>query len=146
MIKINYHKGPIITTKSVVIPFQRGKQIADLRTHLDGPAILGKLGKHLNDIDAIEKELEDSIKPMSREYTDQTTGKQVVIEYTSTVLDKETIAVFHTRINARKLQIDTTLKMLNKILPDLKAIETTDDIANAVDRALRAFATAAAEE
>ena len=132
-------------SKSVIIPFQRNKSVQDLRTHLNGPAILSKLLTHLNAIDKIEKELEDSIKNHTRESIDPDTKEITIIEYTSTTLDKETIAVQHTRINARKLQIDTALKMLNKVMPDLKAIETLDDIANASDRALKAFARASTE-
>ena len=131
---------------TVIVPFKKGTAVSDLRTHLDGPSILGKLGKHLSDIDSIEKELEDSIKDHSREDVNEETGEITVVEWRSTVLDRETIAVYHTRINARKLQIDTTLKMLNKVMPYLKAIETTDDIANSTERALRAFARAASEE
>ena len=93
----------------------------------------------------IQKELEDSVKPMTREQIDAETGEVTTIEYISTTMDKETIAVYHTRLNARKMQIDTTLKMLNKVMPDLKAIENTDDIANAAERALAAFALASAE-
>ena len=132
--------------QSVVVPFQRGKAVNDLRTHLDGPVLLGTLDKHLQAISKIEEELENSIKTYTREEIDEQTGDVTEISYTSTTLDKETIAVYHTRINARKLQLDVGLKMLNKVMPDLKAIETTDDIANSTERALRAFAQAAAEE
>ena len=131
---------------TVIVPFKKGKQSHDLRTHLNGPVLLGKLQTHLTAIEKIEQELENSIKDFTRSQIDQATGESTEVTYTSTTLDKETIAVFHTRINARKLQIDTTLKMLNKVMPDLKAIETTDDIANATERALRAFAAAASEE
>jgi len=132
--------------KNVVIPFQRNKKVSDLRTHLNGPALLGSLSSHLKAIGAIEKELESSIQDFDREILDKD-GEVIRTEtYRSTILDKETIAVYHTRMNARKLQIDTTLKMLNKVMPDLKAIENTEDIANAAERALSAFAQAAAEE
>jgi hypothetical protein len=131
---------------SVIIPFKKNKAVADLRTHLDGPVLLGKLATHLQAIEDIEKELEDSVHDQVYESIDPETGEVNQVAYSSTKLDKETIAVYHTRMNARKLQIDTTLKMLNKVMPDLKAIETTDDIANATERALRAFATAASEE
>ncbi len=130
---------------NVITPFRQNKKVIDLRTHLNGPVLLGRLGTHLDAIDKIEKELEDSVKSMTRNEVDLETKEVTVIEYTSTTLDKETIAVYHTRINARKLQIDTTLKMLNKCLPDLKAIENTDDIANAAERALAAFAQASAD-
>lgn len=133
-------------SQSVIIPFKRNKAVADLRTHLDGPVLLGRLAIHLNAIDKIEQELEASIVEQFSESKDPETGEVTQISYTSTKLDKETIAVQHTRINARKLQIDTTLKMLNKVMPDLKAIEVNDDIANAAERALRAFASAASEE
>jgi len=126
----------------VITPFKRNKKVTDLRTHLNGPVLLGKLGTHLEAIEAIEKELENSVKQFTREEINSATGEVTQIEYTSTTLDKETIAVYHTRMNARKLQIDTCLKMLNKVMPDLKAIENTDDIANAAERALSAFAQA----
>ena len=132
-------------TGKVITPFKRNKKVTDLRTHLNGPVLLGKVGSHLEALDQIEKELEDSIKQMSRQEVDQETGEITTITYTSTTLDKETIAVYHTRMNARKLQIDTTLKMLNKVMPDLKAIENTDDIANAAERALKAFANASSD-
>lgn len=132
--------------KSNVTLFKKQQIAADLRTHLDGPAILGTINKHLNAIDGIEEELEESIKVHTREEVNKETGEVTQIEYTSTTLDRETIAVFHTRINARKLQLDTSLKILNKVLPDLKAVETNDDIANAAERALKAFARSAAEE
>lgn len=131
---------------NVITPFKRNSKVTDLRAHLNGPVLLGKLSTHLRAIDNIEKELEDSIKQHSRQEIDANTGESVTIEYTSTTLDKTTVAVYHTRINARKLQIDTLMKMLNKVMPDLKAIETMDDVANATERALRAFAQAASEE
>jgi len=133
------------TSKNVITPFQRNKKVTDLRAHLNGPVLLGKLAGHLDAIEKIEQELEDSVKLMTRNAIDGETGESTTIEYTSTTLDKETIAVYHTRMNARKLQIDTTLKMLNKVMPDLKAIENTDDIANAAERALKAFAAASAD-
>lgn len=130
---------------NVITPFKRNKKVLDLRTHLNGPVLLGKLGAHLEAIEKIETELEDSVKTMTREQINSDTGEVTQIEYTSTTLDKETIAVYHTRMNARKLQIDTCLKMLNKVMPDLKAIENTSDIANAAERALAAFAEASAD-
>ncbi len=134
-----------MSRSNVITPFQRNKKVIDLRTHLNGPVLLGRLGTHLDAIEQIEKELESSVKLMHREEINSETAEVTRIEYTSTTLDKETIAVYHTRINARKLQIDTTLKMLNKVMPDLKAIENTDDIANAAERALAAFAQASAD-
>ncbi len=131
---------------TVIVPFKRGKAVADLRTHLDGPMIMGNISKSLNEIENIEAELEDSIKQFEREDVNKETGEVTTVQYTSTTLDKETIAVYHTRLNARKMQIDTNMKMLNKIIPDLKAVETNDDIANAAERALRAFARSASEE
>jgi len=129
--------------KSVVTPFKRNKKVTDLRTHLNGAAILGQLQTHLKALSTIDKELEDSIQDFEREILDEQ-GKLIRTEhYRSTVLDKETIAVYHTRQAGRKVQIDTTLKLLNKVMPDLKAIETTDDIGNIADRALKAFAEAA---
>ena len=131
---------------TVITPFKRNKRVTDLRVHLNGPVILGNLSKHLEAIDDLEKELEDSVQDFEREILD-TKGEVIRVEtYRSTVLDKETIAVYHTRMNARKLQIDTCFKMLNKVMPDLKAIENTDDITNAAERALAAFAAAAATE
>jgi hypothetical protein len=131
---------------NVITPFKRDKKVTDLRTHLNGPNLLGKLGSHLKALEEIDQELEGSIKQFSRETVDQETGEVTTEIYTSTIMDKETIAVYHTRMNARKMQIDTTLKMLNKVMPDLKAIEVLDDTANAADRAFKAFARAASEE
>jgi len=131
----------------VVVPFQRNKRgKINLRDHLDGPGILGTLGAQLSAIESLEKELEVSIQDFERDICDSNRKVIRVETYRSTVLDKETIAVYHTRISARKLQIDTALKMLNKVMPDLKAIENTDDIQDAAKRALSAFASAAAEE
>jgi hypothetical protein len=135
-----------VPTKSVITPFKRNRKVTDLRTHLNGPALLGTLNGHLNAIGALEKELEDSIKDFDREILDAEGNHLRTETYRSTVLDKETITIYHTRMNARKLQIDTALKLLNKVMPDLKAIENTDDIANAAERALAAFAAAAAQE
>jgi len=132
--------------KNVVTPFKRNTKVKDLRTHLNGPALLGTLNSHLNAIGKIEKELEDSIQDFEREILDAEGNHLRTETYRSTILDKETIAVYHTRMHARKLQIDTSLKMLNKVMPDLKAIENTEDIANAAERALAAFAAAAAED
>ena len=137
---------PIASSNTVITPFQRNKKVTDLRTHLNGPILLGKLGSHLKALEEIDTELEGSIKQFSRETVDQETGEVMTELYTSTTMDKETIAVYHTRMNARKMQIDTTLKMLNKVMPDLKAVEVMDDMANAADRALKAFALAASEE
>ena len=132
---------------NVVTPFKRNKsKKIDLREHLNGPGILGSLGTHIQAIDKLEKELEDSVQDFERDICNAE-GEVIRTEtYRSTVLDKETIAVYHTRMNARKLQIDTALKMLNKVMPDLKAIENTDDIQDAARRALTAFAAAAAQE
>jgi len=132
---------------NVVTPFKRSKsKKIDLREHLNGPGILGSLGTHIQAIEALEKELEKSIQDFERDICSPD-GTVIRTEtYRSTVLDKETIAVYHTRMNARKLQIDTALKMLNKVMPDLKAIENTDDIQDAARRALTAFAAAAAQE
>ncbi len=130
---------------AVIKPFRKTKHPTDLRTHLDGPMLLGQLQSHLEAFTKIDKELEDSIQDFEREVLDGE-GKVIRTEhYKSTILDKETIAVYHTRQSGRKTQIDTILKMLNKVMPDLKAIETTDDIGNIADRALLAFAEAAKE-
>ena len=128
---------------SVVRPFQKNKKQIDLRTHLNGAALLGELQRHLTAFETIDKELKNSIQDFSRDIL-ASAGKLIRTEkYRSTVLDKETIAVYHTRQAGRKVQIDTVLKMLNKVMPDLKAVETTDDIGNLADRALLAFAAAA---
>jgi hypothetical protein len=133
-----------MSTGRVVTPFKRNKKVRDLRSHLDGPSILGKIDQHLRALDKLESELEDSVKDFERNVHDEN-GEVIRVEtYRSTVLDKETLGVYHIRMNARKLQIDTALKLLNKVMPDLKAIETTDDIVNAGQRALKAFAAAAA--
>ena len=133
-------------TGSVITPFSRGKQTKDLRTHLDGPSLLGRLDTHLRALDKLDEELENSIQEFTRDVFNAEGEVIAEEQYTSTSLDKETIGVYHTRMNARKIQIDTALKMLNKVLPDLKAIETLDDIATASDRALKAFAEAARRE
>lgn len=133
---------------SVVKPFARGstKKDIDLRTHLNGPNLLGQLQMHLDSLSSIDKELEASIQDFERNILDED-GKTIRTEkYRSTVLDKETIAVYHTRQAGRKTQIDTVLKMLNKVMPDLRAIETTDDIGDVASRAMKAFAAAAAQE
>lgn len=128
---------------AIIRPFKKTNHEQDLRTHLNGAALLGQLQKHLDAFSIIDKELEDSIQDFTRDILDED-GKVIRQEsYRSTVLDKETIAVYHTRQSGRKVQIDTVLKMLNKVMPDLKAIETTDDIGNIADRALLAFAEAA---
>ena len=130
---------------AIVKPFSRGpnKAKTDLRTHLDGANLLSQLQVHLNSLEAMDVELSDSIKQFQREILNEKGEVIRTEEYTSTTLDKETIAVFHTRQAGRKTQIDTIIKMLHKIMPDLKAIETTDDIGNIADRALQAFAKAA---
>ncbi len=132
-----------MNSRSVVTPFKRGQKRNDLRTNLNGHALLGTLQTHLTALEAIDKELENSIQDFERNILNEA-GDVIRVEmYRSTILDKETIGVYHTRINARKIQIDTALKMLNKVLPDLKAIENLDDIATAAERALKAFAAAA---
>jgi len=130
----------------VVTPFKRTKKKQPLRDHLVGPALLGQLQKHLSDLETIDKELEDSVQQFEREILDNEGILLRTEHYTSTTLDKETIAVYHTRQAGRKTQIDTILKMLNKVMPDLKAIENTDDLSSAADRALLAFAEAARQQ
>ncbi len=132
-----------MTSRSVVTPFKRSRKRTTLRTHLNGHALLGTLQTHLTALEAIDKELENSIQDFERNILNEAGDVIRTETYRSTILDKETIGVYHTRINARKIQIDTALKMLNKVLPDLKAIENIDDIANAAERALKAFAEAA---
>ena len=131
---------------SIVVPFQRNKKVQDLRSHLDGPTILGKLQQHLDDFSEIDEELANSVQTFDREILDQETGEVLRTEvYQTTTMDKETIAVYHARQQGRKMQIDVYLRMLNKIMPDLKALELTDDVANSAERALKAFARAADE-
>ncbi len=131
------------TQMQVVTPFKRNRKKQELRSHLNGAALLGHLQKHLTALEAIDVELANSVQDFTREILDEK-GKTIRVEkYTSTTLDKETIAVFHTRQAGRKVQIDTILKMLNKVMPDLKAIENTTDLGNLADRALLAFAEAA---
>ncbi len=127
----------------LVTPFAKTKKQDDIRTHLNGAALLGQLEKHLEAFTTIDKELEDSIQDFERDILKPDGTVLRTEHYKSTILDKETIAVYHTRQSGRKVQIDTILKMLNKVMPDLKAIETTDDIGNLADRALLAFAEAA---
>ena len=130
----------------IVIPFKRGRNKTELRTHLNGAALLGQLQTHLNALETIDKELANSIQDFTRNVFDEKGEIKNVEHYRSTVLDKETIAVYHTRQSGRKVQIDTILKMLNKVMPDLKAIDHTGDLASAADRALLAFADAAKQQ
>jgi len=137
------------STKSLqlVKPFTRTtRKKTDLRTHLDGPNLLGQLQQHLEAFTTIDKELEDSIQDFEREILDGEGNVLRTEHYKSTILDKETIAVYHTRQAGRKTQIDTVLKLLNKVMPDLRAIETTGDIGSVADRALLAFAEAAGKD
>lgn len=134
------------TNNLVVVPFGRGKKKAALRTHLNGAALLGQLQKHLTDLESIDHELASSVQEFSRDIMGPDGDILRTEQYTSTSLDKETIAVYHTRQAGRKVQIDTILKMLNKVMPDLKAIENTDDLASTADRALLAFAEAAKQQ
>ena len=128
---------------ALVRPFGQGKKQSDIRTHLNGAALLGALQTHLTALSDIDVELENSIQDFSRDILGPD-GKVIRTEnYRSTILDKETIAVYHTRQAGRKVQIDTVLKMLNKVMPDLKAIENVDDLGSIADRALLAFAKAA---
>lgn len=127
----------------LIRPFGRSRTKTDIRTHLNGAALLGQLEKHLEAFTKIDEELDESIQDFTRDIVDSE-GKHLRTEhYKSTILDKETIAVYHTRQSGRKVQIDTILKMLNKVMPDLRAIETTDDIGSVADRALLEFAKAA---
>ena len=129
----------------VVRPFNRKprKEKTDLRDTINGASLLGELQNHLNALTLLDKELEASVQDFTREILDPD-GKLIRTEtYTSTTLDKETIAVFHTRQAGRKVQIDTVLKLMNKVMPDLRALEQTDDIGDVAGRALKAFAEAA---
>ena len=132
---------------NLIVPFNRKppKSKRDLRAHLDGTALLGKLNDNLRALDKIDEQLAESIQDFEREVMDNEGNVVRTETYTSTTLDKETIAVFHTRQAGHKMQIDTVLKMLNKVMPDLKALEVTDNIKDASTKALEAFATAASE-
>jgi len=138
------------TQVSVIKPFNRGRnkqsKNVDTRDHVDGAALLGELTKELNALETIDQELENSIQDLEREIYDSEGNVLRTEHYRSTLLDRETIAVYHTRQSGRKTKIDTLLKMLNKVLPDLKAIENTDDTGGAAERALLAFKKAASGE
>lgn len=128
-------------------PFARNSKVRqELRDHVDGPGLLGELHRHLLALDAIDEELADSVQESTRDIIGADGNVLRTESYTSTVLDKETIAVYHTRQAGRKTQIDTIMKLLNKVLPDLRAVENTDDIGSATERALRAFADAADDQ
>ncbi len=128
-----------------ITPFRKNKKPLDLRRQLNGLEILNTLNKNLKALEKIDDELEDSIQDFERNVTDEN-GEVIRTEfYRSTILDKETIAVYHTRQAGHKMQIDTALKMLNKVMPDLKAIEHSDNLKDASTKALEAFAIAAAE-
>ena len=132
---------------SVVKPFTNTRKNVDLREHVDGARLLGELNKELNALERIDKELEDSIVESERQIIDEGTGELLRTEiHRSTILDKETIAVYHTRQAGRKTKIDTLLKMLNKTLPDLKAVENTNDVGGATEKALLAFKNAAQKQ
>ena len=76
----------------IVKPFQRNSKQTDIRTHLNGAALLGQLEKHLEAFTQIDKELNDSIQDFEREILDQD-GKVIRTDhYRSTILDKETIS------------------------------------------------------
>lgn len=123
-----------------------GKKTKDLRTQLSGVEILGNINQNLRALDKIDEELDNAVQDFDREVLDEN-GEVIRTEtYRSTILDKETIAVYHTRQAGYKMKIDTSLKLLNKVLPDLRAIDQTGDIGNAADKAIKAFALAASEE
>lgn len=132
---------------SNITRFKQRSRTPDLRHNVDGLELLGRLNQNLEELSNIDKELSDSIQEFEKPIYDpdgNPTGE--VTYYKSTILDKETIAVYHSRQYGRKMQIDTLLKMLNKVLPDLRSIDLTNDQGSATQRALAAFAAAAAKE
>jgi len=132
-------------SRQQIIPF-KNKKVSDPRARIDTLQLLGRLNDNLEALSKIDQELEDAITDFERDIMDDE-GNVIRTEYyKSTTLDKETIAVYHTRQNGRKIQIDTIMKMLNKVMPDLKAIEQTSDLTDKATAALRAFAAAAAED
>lgn len=115
----------------------------DLRTKINGVELLSKINDNFRALEKIDDELEAAIQDFEREVLDEN-GEVIRTEhYRSTVLDKETIAVYHTRQAGRKMQIDACLRMLNKVLPDLRAVEKTKDVHDKAAMALAAFAKAA---
>ena len=131
---------------SSVVPFQRKKQTPSLRKQVNGIELLAELNKNFKALTDIDAELANSIQEFEKSTIDTETGEVITSFYKSTILDKETIAVYHTRQAGRKMQIDAIMKMLNKVLPDLRAIETSKDVGDKAAMALAAFAQAAAEE
>ena len=131
---------------SSVVPFQRKKQTPSLRKQVNGIELLAELNKNFKALTDIDAELANSIQEFEKNTIDTETGEVITSFYKSTILDKETIAVYHTRQAGRKMQIDAIMKMLNKVLPDLRAIETSKDVGDKAAMALAAFAQAAAEE
>ena len=131
---------------SSVVPFQRKKQTPSLRKQVNGIELLAELNKNFKALTDIDAELANSIQEFEKNTIDTETGEVTTSFYKSTILDKETIAVYHTRQAGRKMQIDAIMKMLNKVLPDLRAIETSKDVGDKAAMALAAFAQAAAEE
>ena len=123
---------------------QRAKE---LRTNINGLELLGEINKNFRALDQIDEELADAVQDFERNVLDEDTGEIIRIEtYKSTTLDKETIAVYHTRQAGRKMQIDAQMRLLNKVLPDLKAVENTSNLNDKAAQALKAFAAAAAED
>ena len=118
----------------------------DLRQSINGNTLIADLQANLKALSQIDKELQDTISSFERDVFNEE-GEVIGTErYQSTTLDKETIAVYHTRMNGRKMQIDTTLRLLNKVLPDLKAVEKSKDLNNKAEMALAAFAAAASKD
>lgn len=124
----------------------RKKAKQDLRLNIDGLKIIGSLQKDLAAIDQIDEELANAVQDFERDVLDDEGNVLRTEFYRSTTLDKETIAVYHTRLSGRKMAIDSKLRMLNKVLPDLKAVEKSKDIHDKAAMALAAFAAAASEE
>jgi hypothetical protein len=124
----------------------RQKAKKDLRADIDGTRLIADLQHNLKALSKIDEELEQAIQEFERDVLDNDGNLIRTERYKSTLLDKETIAVYHTRQAGRKMQIDTTLRLLNKVLPDLKAVEKTKDLNNRSEQALLAFAKAASSE
>lgn len=131
--------------KQNVIPLSR-RSTKDLRGNLDGLQLLSQLNKSLIALNEIDEELSETIHEVTRDVYDEEGNLTHTEHYKTTSLDKETIAVYHCRQSGRKIQIDTLMKMLNKVLPDLKAVENTTNLNDKATAALQAFAAAAAEE
>ena len=132
-------------SKRSVIPFKH-KRATNPRDRIDVVGLLGQLNQNLEALNKIDEEMEACIQDFERDVLDEDGNVLRTEFYRSTTLDKETIAVYHTRQNGRKIQIDTIMKMQNKALPDLRAVEQSSDLTDKATAALTAFAAAASEE